>query len=296
MIEKQGVRFEYMEMKARVDNFSDEIAAELASIGVEELSFGVETVSPKLLRFLNKRTTPEQIYNASKICKKHGIALRISLMFGIPTQDQEDYDLTMRYIEACEPDSIMCFYFTPFPGTWLFEYCLQNGHMPDNWAYDNLIHINPSQSEFRGWWHTPGVLKNVDYKMGAFYWDKVNEFEIIKQNAAILKAARVADRNKWIVVGTKKYIFEALERLSQHKWNNLLGWYSLSEGDFQQKKHVFSVEKYDWDQPGPRPETIVATIHKGHYYKNVLIPMMEKRFGFTGPILSASTWPESCDN
>ena len=52
--------------RAKADSFDANVAAELVKLGVETVNFGIETASPKLLKFLNKRQTAEDAYRACR--------------------------------------------------------------------------------------------------------------------------------------------------------------------------------------------------------------------------------------
>ena len=49
------------------------------------------------------------------------------------------------------------------------------------------------------------------------------------------------------------------------------------------------IPKYDWSSNEEQPEVVVVTSHKGHYYENVLLPLLRDEYGFKGEILSAAS-------
>ncbi len=167
ILEKEGVLFDYSPVQARVDCFSDEIAEELVALGVVDVAFGVETTSPKLLKFLNKKTTAKDAYRSAEICRKHGLAFKANFMFGLPKQDREDYELTYQFVKDVRPDAAAMFFFFPYPGSYLYSYCVENSFMPDDFSFDK--YLNPTASGFDGFMDRRGILKNIDYEMAFNY-------------------------------------------------------------------------------------------------------------------------------
>ena len=295
LIRERGLNFEYSQVGTRVDCLTDEIADELMTNGVEEIAFGVETASPKLLDFLEKGCTVEQTYRAAEICKRHGISMKINLMFGFPRQDQEDYEITHQYVQETSPSSINCFYFTPFPNTKLFQYCLENDYMPDNWSYDDYLSLDMNSRDFRGYRETPGNLKHIDYEMAEYYYQRILKHESDRIDQSIMDAAEKADQAPWIVVGCRKYFYVVLERLSKRKWKNLLGFHNIVEDEPVKQVFEINIPKIDPHTAWNNAKNIIVTYHKGYYYYNNILPMLKDKFQFHGDIYSASTYPERFD-
>ncbi len=291
LVRERGLKFEYQEVKTRVDCLTDEIAEELTRNGVEEVSFGIETTSPRLLAYLKKGCTLEDNYRAAEICRRNGLSMRINLMFGVPTQDADDYEITQRYVEETQPASITSFYFTPFPGTELFQHCLDNGYLPKDWSFDNFLSLDMNQREFKGWRHTRGILRNIDYDMAEQYLSKIQRFEERRIDEIVMRAAESADEEPWVVVGARKYFFIVLERLSQRKWKNLLGCYNLVEDDFQPRKFEHNIPYVHSENGLKNAKNVVVTLHKGHFYEKVILPRLRETMKFKGKVISASTWP-----
>jgi radical SAM superfamily enzyme YgiQ (UPF0313 family) len=298
-IRERELKFEYMEVKTRVDCFTDEVADEIAGMGVEEISFGVETASPRLLKFLDKGCTLEDNYKAAEICKSHGLSMRINLMYGIPTQDKDDYEITQKYVEDCEPSSVTPFYFTPFPGTGMFKYCVDNGYLPvqpENWSFDNFQDMDINTRGFEGYKHTKGMLRKIDYGMAEHYYKKVLSHQDQKIEDVVLDTARKVDGEPWIVVGTKKYFSIVLEKLSRRNWDNLVGCYNLVDDDYQQLNLDIDVPAIDPDNLPVGIKNVMVTLHKGHYFDEVIVPTLREKFNFEGQVFSVSTWPDRSAN
>jgi anaerobic magnesium-protoporphyrin IX monomethyl ester cyclase len=98
----------------------------LASIGLDWLQVGLESGSQRILDFIKKDTTVEQNLQAAKICRKHGIKMFATYMYGLPTETRRDSLATAMMIDEIQPEHGSPFYFRPIPGTDIYDYCEAN--------------------------------------------------------------------------------------------------------------------------------------------------------------------------
>ncbi len=287
-MEINGLSPYYPTVSTRVNNFSEEIAEELVALGVEDVHFGVETASSRLLKFLNKKTIKEEAYRAAEVCKRHGLAFKASLLFGLPTQDKEDYEATLDFVKEVQPALVNSYYFVPFPGSHLFNYCIENGYMPDDFSFDNYLNIDPNSLDFKGVRESMGILKKIDYEMATEYMDKIRNIEQQRKDSIIIKTAYLADETKWILFGTSDYFYSVLERLSNLQWGNCLGYYDYNESAFKNRGFSINIPKYNWNDAREEPETIIITTHNGRMFNKIISPLLKNRF--KGRILSVATY------
>lgn len=99
---------------------------DMKKCGLSLLLIGFESGSQRLLNFLRKGTTVEQNYKATEICKKLGIRIFANFMLGIPTETKEETMETVKMIKKIRPYIPSPAFYTPFPGSDLFEYCEKN--------------------------------------------------------------------------------------------------------------------------------------------------------------------------
>lgn len=95
----------------------------LVDIGVDWLVVGFESGSQRLLDFIKKGTTVEQNIEAGAICKKYGIKIFGTYMYGLPTETRKDTQLTYQMIEKINPEHKSPFFFNPIPGTDIYKEC-----------------------------------------------------------------------------------------------------------------------------------------------------------------------------
>jgi len=72
LMAKKGIKLNWA-CAARVNDMDDSLVEIMAKAGCKSISFGVESLSRKILNNIQKGTTPEMIANAYEICRKHGV-------------------------------------------------------------------------------------------------------------------------------------------------------------------------------------------------------------------------------
>jgi radical SAM superfamily enzyme YgiQ (UPF0313 family) len=112
----------------RGDLITPETARVLSSNGCVQICLGVETGSQRLLDVLNKNETVEDNARAIELCHDNGIGVKACFMTGLPSETEEDIELTKQFIARTNPENIATGIFCPFPGCDVFE-------NPDRYSY-----------------------------------------------------------------------------------------------------------------------------------------------------------------
>lgn len=112
-------------INCRADIISDrpEMMKKLKDAGLLMVLVGVETGSPRLLKLIRKEVTISQMKNAFRLCKDLGIHTFATFMLGLPTETKQEALSTMTFINTIEPTFGLVFYYTPIPGTDLYDFC-----------------------------------------------------------------------------------------------------------------------------------------------------------------------------
>jgi len=105
---------------------NEDMVALMAKAGLKGYFIGFESGSDRVLRFIRKGTTREQNIQAAKICRKYGIAIWANYMLGIPTETKEEVLETISMLKKIDPDYYSPAFYTPHPGSDLYQYCLGN--------------------------------------------------------------------------------------------------------------------------------------------------------------------------
>jgi len=140
-----------------IDRMDAEELALFRRAGFKHLYLGAESGNDRVLDLIEKGITREQIVRVNRKLKQAGIAPKFSFMGGFPSETVAEVKDTMRLMvqlveENAEAYTTPVQLYSPYPGTALFEMCLQAGMaMPatlEEWTTSSWEHIDYS-------WLTP---------------------------------------------------------------------------------------------------------------------------------------------
>lgn len=104
----------------RADKFDSDLARAMKAAGCWQVSFGVETTNPDLLRTIRKGETLEQIRNGVEAAKEVGMNISVFLIIGLPGST---YDIDLESYEWAKRlgVNVHAGVFVPIPGTEITE-------------------------------------------------------------------------------------------------------------------------------------------------------------------------------
>lgn len=111
---------------SRINIVREDVLRRERESGLSLIEFGVESGSPRILEFLNKCQTLEQIDSAYSLCKRLGVKTSALFMIGLPGEKEADLKATTSLIKRLNPYITICNIYRPYPGSELFEYSLKN--------------------------------------------------------------------------------------------------------------------------------------------------------------------------
>lgn len=119
---------------ARVNLVNANMLKMMAKANCISLAFGIESGSPKVLKYMRKGITPQQASTAIKLTREAGISLRTYFMIGMPCETEETIEETVNF---CKDNLVggEFFFATPFPATPLYDYAKENGFLHDEDVY-----------------------------------------------------------------------------------------------------------------------------------------------------------------
>jgi anaerobic magnesium-protoporphyrin IX monomethyl ester cyclase len=106
---------------------------DLKESGCKNIWIGAESGSQKILDAMDKGTTVEQIYEASKRVKEAGMDISFFIQFGYTGETKEDINLTRKMICDCLPADIGVSVSYPLPGTLFYERVKSELRNKTNW-------------------------------------------------------------------------------------------------------------------------------------------------------------------
>lgn len=126
----------------------EDMVARMAKAGLRGYFIGFESGSDRVLKFIRKGTTAEQNRQAARVCRKYGISIWANYMLGLPTETKEEVLETVQLMKEIDPDYYSPAFFTPHPGTDLYDYAAEHdlSRITD---YDSYRR-NPTEPKIKG--------------------------------------------------------------------------------------------------------------------------------------------------
>jgi hypothetical protein len=84
---------------AYTNNIDKEILIKMKEAGAVRLIFGLETASPRLLKFIGKTVIPEQVAEVFRWAHEAGIWAGIEIIAGLPTETDNDIEATIDFLK-----------------------------------------------------------------------------------------------------------------------------------------------------------------------------------------------------
>jgi anaerobic magnesium-protoporphyrin IX monomethyl ester cyclase len=95
---------------------------------IARLNIGLESGSEKIRREVMKRFYSNQDFlNVAAIARKYGLQIYVYNMIGLPGESLNDHMETVLLNRQCQPDQHYTSIFFPYPGTRLYDMCLEQG-------------------------------------------------------------------------------------------------------------------------------------------------------------------------
>lgn len=104
-------------VESRVDAVTPELLRTLKTMGCEYVAYGIESGSQRILDYIRKNETLEQIRRAVAWTKDAGLKIRGYFILGFPTETLEEMEATLRFAMELDIDVASFTLFVPFPGT-----------------------------------------------------------------------------------------------------------------------------------------------------------------------------------
>lgn len=150
-IKKENVKIDY-KIQSRADLLLEEDNIQhLANSGCKTVWMGAESGSQKILDAMDKGTKVEQIYEATRLLKKHHIHVALFLQLGYLEETISDIKLTIKMVEDLLPDDIGISVSYPLPGTLFYDKVKDQLKTKSNWTDSDdldLMFKNTYKKEF----------------------------------------------------------------------------------------------------------------------------------------------------
>jgi len=129
----------------RADLVDDELCKILKDLGVRIVLFGFESGNDRVLQLLKGgMATVEQNKRALLTCRKHGLKVQGSVIFGSPTETLEEMRDTLEFLRFAMKNGahrVWTFVLTPFPATKIWEIAKERGKVSEDMDW-NILSLN----------------------------------------------------------------------------------------------------------------------------------------------------------
>ncbi len=116
----------FCQSRADIIAQNEDMVQRMVEVGLKGYLIGFESGNDRVLRFLRKGTTREKNLAAARVCKRHGIKIWANYMLGLPTETREEVMDTISMLKEIDPDWYSPAFYTPHPGSDLYDYCIEN--------------------------------------------------------------------------------------------------------------------------------------------------------------------------
>lgn len=196
----------------RADAIDEELLILMKTAGFKEVVFAPESGSQKTLdNIIQKGLKLEEVEQSIILAKKIGFAVKCFLIIGFPEETKEDIANTIRYgykLKELGVDAIWVSCAAPYPGTRLFDECLEKGIIDKKTldlqqlsTLDSVIHNNYFSAE------ELKIIRNNAMRD----FNPVPVFKLKNLCKKIIKAAT------YLVVNPK-YLFQSIANIVMRKY------------------------------------------------------------------------------
>lgn len=135
-----GWDFDWMFQTHAIASFDQQTLSVARKAGCYFFSYGLESASPRVLASMNKRTKQSQMIEAIQAADQAQIGFGGNFIFGDVAESWETVGETMSFFqEYCRDIHIYFGWLQPYPGSKLFDYCIEKKIIQDKLQFYEYI-------------------------------------------------------------------------------------------------------------------------------------------------------------
>lgn len=129
------------EVTTRVESSTLEMFKNLKEAGCTRVAIGIESGNEGFReKYLNRRMKNDQIVKAFSDAKEAGLITKSYNIVGFPFETPDMFKDTVEINKRVNPDTHVCYIFNPYPGTRLFDMCLENDFLDKDYFKHKFVH------------------------------------------------------------------------------------------------------------------------------------------------------------
>jgi anaerobic magnesium-protoporphyrin IX monomethyl ester cyclase len=179
---------------ARVTSISEEIVVLLKKAGCSSITLGIESGSPKILKYIHKEIDKKEVIKAFDVCEKNNLQVGMFLIVGLPGENDKTINETINLLKNISSGN-MGFpgLFQIFPGNETYNLAKKQGFIFDDYWLTN------KQAPFYTYENSRRKLLYWSFKISffhKFYRGELLQFliKIMKDHLKYDKLIRTFDR------------------------------------------------------------------------------------------------------
>jgi radical SAM superfamily enzyme YgiQ (UPF0313 family) len=218
--------------QSRVEAIDQETLEWMRRAGCECVQLGVESGSPRILKQLGKRITPEQVHHASKLIHESGMQLSVYLITGIPEESDADRQHTINLIKKIQPHDLQVAPLAYYPGTALFEAAVSNGKLRKDLFENNRDKAVLAQRDGQ---HQVELLltRTRRYRQASC----ISHLTRLQRQSCYCAVTAMQIGDSYAADGKQKHAEEQYHQITQREPDHPWGWYLLGECHEQGGQH-----------------------------------------------------------
>jgi anaerobic magnesium-protoporphyrin IX monomethyl ester cyclase len=198
LIIKKGIKITF-KISARVDNLDLESLKLLKEAGCNRINFGVESGSQRLLDYLEKGVTLEQIKETFRLTREVGIQTFAYIIIGIPTETILEMKQSVKFVADIKADYFNISICTPYPKTALTDKMITDNLLPHN--YWQSFAEDPKEDFRVQFWNKTfkdNELRGLQQNLMKIFYKRptylLRELSKIRSGSELLRKAKVGLR------------------------------------------------------------------------------------------------------
>ncbi|MBF0328457.1 MAG: B12-binding domain-containing radical SAM protein [Nitrospirae bacterium] len=116
--------------QSRPETVTDEKIRILKEMNCQNMQFGIEHGNEAFrAKILNRHYTNNQMLESFRIVERYGISYTVNNIIGFPDETRELVFDTIKVNRQICPTTMNVYFFTPYKGTRLYQYCVEKGYI-----------------------------------------------------------------------------------------------------------------------------------------------------------------------